>query len=182
MSLPQTILTSGDFESETIAWNVFDNLISRAQAFRIHSEVVGDYIHPRPLTELKKARIDRILIPLERAYSAGWTQGVIGIEGKTSGKKVGPVVAQALDYTRCVFEIEKWPGILVVPQFIFIFPMQNPYCDVESIMAQNRIGHCWIEDNCRIVFSCGGTNGIVIEGTGDIKAKHLPMGYKRGSR
>jgi hypothetical protein len=84
----------------------------------MYAEVEGEYVQPRIETEQKDARIDRILIPQPKAVAAGWTGGIIGIEGKRSGAKAGKLVCQAIDYTRCVFKLNgPLPNILVMPMW-----------------------------------------------------------------
>ena len=180
MSLQQ-VLTGGEFETEALAWEHFDRMVEKTEAFRMHKEVCGEYLQPRFDTEDKSARIDRLLIPLAGAVKAGWVHGAIGVEGKRSGMKVGKLISQAMDYTRCVWELKSPPGMLVMVRWVFVFPVENPKGDLESLMAQNRIGYV-TPFTRRLAFSCGGMHGIVIHDSGELEAKQLPMGGKRGSR
>lgn len=182
---PGNILTGGEFENEPAAWEWFDAMIDRSKSFRNCKEVRGTYIQPRIDTDEKDARIDRVLIPLKPAIEAGWGDGAIGIEGKKSGTKIGKLISQAMDYTRCVWELEEHhssvPGLLLMTRWVFIYPVDRIVGDIESIMAQNRIGYVRISSRM-LAFSCGGTNGITIDAGGLIDVKQLPMGRKRGSR
>ena len=173
--------TTGEFATEPEAWIHFDSVMKTCGAFRVHREVDGEYIQPRPQSESKGARVDRLLIPIAGAVDAGWDDGAIAVEGKASGSKLGPLITQALDYTRCVFRLEKGPpGLLIVPTWVFIYPLDNPRGDLESVMVNNRIGY--VRATNGLIFSCGGTNGITIDDLGTITVKRLPMGRKRGSR
>lgn len=182
--MDQSVFTEGGFNDEVLAMESLDLWLESAKAFRVHREVRGQYIQPRCYTEEKGGRIDRLLIPLRPLVAAGWREGAIGIEGKKSGHKIGKVVTQAIDYSRCIFELDADtgpPGMLLMLKWIFIYPLADPGFDLGSIMAQNRIGCVRIESH-RLVFACAATNGIVIHQDGRIEVKHLPMGSKRGSR
>lgn len=176
--------TAAEFSDEPQAWQMFDAIIERSDAFRIYREVKGEYIQPRPETENKGARIDRILFPTQKVIDAGWkTGGAIGVEGKRSGVKAGPLICQALDYTRCLFRIEKNEGelvALIMPRWIFIYPVESSLGDLASVMGNNRIGTCSIQRG--LVFHCNGTNAIEIREDGTVRAKDLVLGNKRGSR
>lgn len=180
------VRTSGVFSDEPAAWAVFDAAIELSGAFRIYREVEGEYIQPRPETDPRGARIDRILVPQPKVIAAGWKRGgMIGVEGKKSGSKIGPLVTQAIDYSRCAFRIEREPGeliALVMLPWIFIYPVEPVLGDLASVMANNRIGTAAMT-NSRLVFSCNGTNAITIAADGSLfGVKDLPMGSKRGSR
>lgn len=180
MTLTQQILTSGQFGEEAHALEFFDAAVARTDAFRICREVTGTYIQPHHDVDLKRARIDRILIPNSKAVAAGWRDGPIGIECKKSGHKLGRVLSQALDYSRCAWELEN--GFTIMLRWIFIWPLDNPKGDLESVMAQHRIGYVMSSSHIPLAFGCGGTNGISIYASGLIEAKTLPMGRKVGSR
>lgn len=180
--------TRGNFSSEAEAWAYFDAVLLKAStSFRSYREVDGEYIQPRPGTESKSARIDRILIPIAGAVDAGWRDGAIGVEGKKSGHKLGRLICQGLDYSRCVWRLADQhkpgpPGMSFITEWVFLYPVADPGCDLGSVMAQNRIGHVAPGWRGGLVFSCGGTHGIEIDADGAVKAKQLSMGRKRGSR
>lgn len=179
--------TSGDFATEPEAWAMFDRVVNRSGAFRVYSEVDGEYIQPRPETESKGARIDRILIPLAKAIDAGWKAGAIGVEGKKSGHKIGKLVAQALDYTRVVWRLDEVrhrpgpPGMLLMTEWVFVYPLDCPKGDIESVMAHNRIGNASLI-NGELRLACGVPYGLIIKPDGSVIARELTMGRKRGSR
>lgn len=172
--------TTGNFATEPDAWAFFDAAVERSGAFRLLREVPGECIQPRHQTGEKTARIDRLLIPLAKAVDAGWTDGVIGVECKRSDSKLGPLVTQAIDYTRCAFCLKSPPGMIVLPTWIFIFPAEMSG-DLESVCVNNRIGTATLQNN-RLRFWCSGTNVISFEQDGSLTAKRPPMGRKRGSR
>lgn len=180
MNAVQNILTCGGFTEESAGLDALDSSIAKSGAFKLYREVSGWYIQPRFDAEQKSARIDRILVPMRKAIDAGWHGGPIGIEGKKSGHKVGRIISQAMDYSRCAWELPE--GFCIVLRWVFIWPLTNPKGDLESVMAQNRIGCAGPASTARIVFSCGGTNGITILADGSMQTTPLPMGRKAGSR
>lgn len=185
-----TVRTAGGANIEADAWLTFDHIVEGCGAFSMYREVSGDYVQPRPLTELKRARIDRILVPRQKLLAAGWDGGAIGVEGKRSGNKIGPLITQAIDYSRCAFELKTPTGdliSLVMLKWIFIYPvilsdMSDTQAELGSLMAQHRIGYANVTEYGKLTFSCGGQWGILIEDDGTVRAKSFPMGNKRGSR
>jgi len=175
-----TTKTTGEWKTEAEAWEDFDRVIDQSAAFKVYREVEGFYVQPRSCTEDKSASIDRILCPLRKAIDAGWPDGAFGVEGKKSGTKIGKIVAQAMDYSRCAFHLDS--GFVILLPWVFIFPADGQLGDLASVMAHNRIGTACLSLNGRLCFSCAGINGIVIGPDGDIDAKKLPLGQKRGSR
>jgi hypothetical protein len=181
-SRPVCVTTNGVFLTEAEAWKEFDRLVKQTEAFKLYVEVPGEYIQPRPGTEMKGARIDRLLVPKKKAVDLGWTGGIVGVEGKRTGTKIGRLVCQAIDYTRCVFQLaEPIPNVLVMPRWVFIYPAEREYGDLESVMAQNRIGTCSY-GAYGLAFQCSAFHAIEIGQTGGMTARHPPMGDKRGSR
>ncbi len=183
--LTEFLYTAGSHIDEPAAWNEFDEIIGRSGAFRVYREVHGEYLHPRVETEEKKARIDRILVPTDKLLEAGWkTGGAIGVEGKKSDSKCGPLISQAIDYSRCVFKLERKSGLLahVMLRWVFIYPVISSSGDIASIMAQNRIGSCSKNYHGGLNFCCAGTTVIEIDANGSVKAKDTNIGNKRGSR
>ena len=175
--------TSGDSTTtETQALEAFDVVVENAKAFQIFREVRGEYIHPRPKTVDKTGRIDRILLPLEKAIAAGWTYGAIGIEGKKPGEKIGRPLSQCLDYSRCVFELPT--GLLVMLRWVFLYPHEcgGELGPLGSIMAQQRIGWCQPRRLGGLILGCEMTHLITISDDGSLVAKLPPMGDKRGNR
>lgn len=182
MTLASQLFTASDFDTESEAMDAFDRIVEKSGAFELHKEVAGEYAQPRVDTEKKDARLDRLMIPLQPAISAGWRMGAVAVEGKCSEKKLGKLVSQALDYSRCVWSLEQSvPGLLLFTRWTFIYPAKFPTCDLASIMAQNRIGCCELRGRT-LCFVCGGMNGLIISEDGEVAVKHLPMGSKRGSR
>lgn len=190
----QQVLTGGNFGDEPTAWVHFDAQAERNAMFRVHREVWGELIQPRfgcddppaesggPVRKGNWLRIDRILVPSRKVLDAGWCGGLIGVEGKRSGAKIGKVISQALDYSRCVFELPD-THFLVMVRWVFLWPLEGePKGDLGSVMAQNRIG--WVRSSTRtpLVFGCGMTHGITVNFDGTADVQQLPMGRKKGNR
>lgn len=176
-------LTSGTYATEPDAWAHFDELVTANKAFRMYREVCGEYLQPRPNTVQQSARVDRLLIPLPAAITAGWRLGAIAVEGKKSGHDIGPMVSQALDYSRCLWRLPEGSavsGLLVATEWVFVYPVNHPTGAIESVMAQNRVGWCMAERR-RVLFASGGTYGLVLYDDGRVTVKPLLMGRKRGS-
>lgn len=134
--------TDGDWPDEDQAKAELDRRLSLCGLFQSFPEVTGEYTQPRYQAERKDPRIDRLLIPTARLVTAGWRYGVVGVECKKSGMKLGPVVAQCQDYGRAVFKSPR-SGISVTCEWVFIWPLEKPRGDIASVMTQNRIGGLW---------------------------------------
>lgn len=173
--------TCGYFRTEDDAWKAFDAAVDKAGAFKTYVKVYGEYLQPRVATEIKIAEIDRILVPNQKAIDAGWNGGIIGVEGKKSGVKLGPPVSQALDYSRCAFRLAN--NFWVHPLWVFVFPMEKQNGPLQSLMYQNRIGTVEFSYCRSLVFSTATCTGVIhITPNGDLFAKQVEGGNKRGSR
>lgn len=128
------------FEAEKDAEQWFDDVLDESGWFTTYKEVVGSYLHPRPLADVKVPRIDRLLIPTRALIEQGWTYGAIGVEIKRSGLPLGRPVSQIMDYTRAVFRLCAYGDMLIMPSFIFLFPAPKQGNAMSSVMTQNRIG------------------------------------------
>lgn len=88
--------TFGNWETEADSMQALDLALTRIGLWKVYSEVPGVLLQPRPAQNENKVRIDRVLVPNERLISLGWEHGIIGIEGKKSGQKIGPPISQAI--------------------------------------------------------------------------------------
>ena len=154
--------TVGPWETEEKACAAFDAAASGDTRFsRLYREVEGRPLTRSPFDHDHGLRIDRILMPSKALQDAGWLHGAIGVEIKASGTKLGPVVAQAIDYTRCAFEVQ--PGFFMPVGFVFIFPVQIPGADLGSVMTQNRVGSCVVTPLGQLVFFRGSSRIVSVE-------------------
>ena len=150
--------------------------------FKPYREVVGSYLYTRPLTEECQPRADLLLRPLAAAVDAGWSHGVIGVECKRSGVKLGPLVAQVLDYQGAVFYPDGGTG--VVPTYWALWPAGRITGPMDSILVQRRIltadvasarGGVWV------LFRNSGCVPLRVS-TDTLRVGSLANGGKRGSR
>lgn len=173
------------YATEPEACAAFDDRIEASRAFRIYKEVRGEYLQPMFATQEKTARIDRILVPLKIAIDAGWTEGAIGVEIKSHEKtktKFGPVISQAIDYQRCAFRLsEGVPGLIIIPTWVFIFPLESVAGPLASVMIQNRIGTCSFTHADTLRFNAP-NQCLNIFRDGKVSAFPITAGKKRGSR
>jgi|ERR1051326_4069081 hypothetical protein len=174
-------LTCGDFQDEAAAVADFDARIAQCDLFMSCKEVCGFYLHPRYGAELCNPRIDRILVPNAKLLKAGWEYGPIGIECKKSGEKIGKAVSQAMDYSRAAFEL---PGnfALVVLRWIFIWPLSTFAGDIESVMAQNRIGGVSGYYSHDLKFKASGSNMLYVGQDGRFEIGNVKCGNRTGNR
>jgi hypothetical protein len=136
----------------------FDAFIERTGLFKIYSEVRGQILQPRLGQTDQGVRIDRILSPTKKLKDAGWATGFVGVELKRSGEKIGPPLAQLLDYGRAVWTLPG--GYDVMCRFYFLWPVKKQHSTNASIMAQHRVGNVEAKtyrnpEWDRICFHCG---------------------------
>lgn len=137
----------GEWTTEKESANAFDVAIESCGLFaRVYREVRGYLLAPRINRETKEhLRIDRVLMPGPKLIERGWTHD-IGVEIKKSGRrneigmereKLGPALAQAIDYTHCAWNVgTHW----IWCRYFFLWPFAKQYNVAESVMAQNCIG------------------------------------------
>lgn len=171
--------TIGDHDLEADCWSEFDaTMETLKEFFVVYREVTGWYIHPRPHCKPKQPRIDRVIAPREPLRAFGWDLGPVGVECKRSHEKVGPALSQAMDYQRACFPLKG--SLTVCLEWVFIWPMENPKGDIESIMAHQRIGFMSPIPG-GITFGCG--DGFVQRVTTEgVRYRRPQCGYKVGSR
>lgn len=174
-------LTTGDFDTEATSVAALLSVLGN-RWFTPYREVPGHYLFARPHTENSQPRADLILRPTRELVTAGWTYGCLGVECKRSGVKLGPLVAQVLDYQAAAFYPDGGTGI--VPTLWAMWPAGQIAGPMESVLAQRRIltadvsgrrGGPWV------VFRCGGRNALLISAEGVVVGS-VVSGAKRGSR
>jgi hypothetical protein len=134
----EQVLTCGEYATEPDSVAALLSIVNPAH-WLVMQEVNGWMLQPRMDTAGGgRARIDVLLQPTRELIEQGWRWGIVGIECKKSETKVGRVVSQAMDYTRCVWDTPN--GFAVMSRFVFIWPCESPGNDLQSVMAQHRIG------------------------------------------
>lgn len=131
----------GDYEDEKAGLLDLDLRIQATGLFNIASEARGTLLQPLPNSEPKEMRIDRILFPTTKLIGRGWRHGYIGVEAKKPGEKMGPALAQAMDYLRTAF-ISPNTGARIMVNWLVLWPFEFPSGPTESVMAQNRVATC----------------------------------------
>lgn len=180
---PGQVLTCGEYATEPDSVAALLAIIN-LDHWRVRQEVPGFLLHPRLDTDgTNSVQIDMLLEPTAQLMSYGWRWGMTGIECKRSGVKVGRVVSQAMDYTRCAWRLPS--GFHVMTRIVFIWPCEYPKSDIESVMVQHCIGvaHERSYGGAGLCLRIGGT--LVYSDNGENPphiANDIPGGRKKGSR
>ncbi len=174
--------TIGDWATEIESAAAFDEAVP-IDLFKVYPEVRGTLLSPRPGQADRSMRIDRLLVPTEDLLGMGWQFGIIGCELKKSGAKIGPAIAQAMDYSRTVWTLEP-SKFRVMTDYVFIWPMAKQGCTVGSILAQSRIGSANATRYVRFKLMCGETPILHVEPDphGSVRIGMQACGAKAGSR
>lgn len=130
--------TIGTWTTEPESARALDDILWQVNLWKVYREVPGTLIQPRAGQVDRGVRIDRVLVPNQKLKELGWTCGIIGIEIKKSGTKIGPPIAQAIDYGRSIWTLPT--GFNVWLSHVFIWPMAKQHGTVASILAQNCVG------------------------------------------
>ncbi len=173
-------MTAVHYQTEQDAAAAFDEAVERTGLFNIYREVRGTLLQPRPGQVDKSVRIDRILAPTVRLCELGWHRGMIGVEIKRSGIKVGPAIAQAMDYTRACFTIGY--GVQIIPSMVFLWPTDKQHGPLASVLAQNRLGTADSNHWAALRLMSGEMNILHVSHTGDVRIGTGAAGAKVGSR
>jgi hypothetical protein len=136
----QSETTINNFKTEEEACRFFNSKIIDSGLFKMYEEVDGKIIYHRHWKEDKRnIRIDRILFPNERLIGKGWKLGIIGVEIKNSGLKIGQPLAQSTDYLDAVWFITK-AELAVHLSHVFLFPCGELHNNMASVCAQSHLG------------------------------------------
>lgn len=171
-------LTCGPWQTEAEAEADLVRFLQYTQAFVIYRQVIGEPLWKHHFQQFQSVRADLLLLPDQRLIACAWQSGAIVIETKRSGKKIGPGLNQAIDYTNTAFYIDG--GVAVVPTFAFLFPAPKQAEAVASIMAHQHLGSAFF-DRGSLHLYCGGRILSLSEG-GDIRLGRLTIGRRLGSR
>lgn len=173
-------VTCGGWDTEAESVAAFDRAVDATGRFIVHREVKGKYQWLRPGQEAKTPRIDRILFPTKQLAAEGWNLGPVAVECKRSSYKTGPAIAQLLDYSHAVWEINHtW----VMPQWYLLWPIEPAHGTLESLFAQQRLGGSYLDGRGRLVMHSRGPfvkfNG---QASPDLRLRNTVAGRKTGSR
>lgn len=175
-------LTEGDFVNEDDAKKALRSMLHGCNDFVIAEEMECWYYGTSPFVNHSTGKLDFVLIPKKPATDFGWRNGVIAIEVKKSGHKVGPLICQMMDYAKSVIEFPN-SGIKACVSAVFCFPSFVAKNEIESVCVNNRIGNCKVRREV-LVGNIGGTNIFEIGGTPPrlVKSNRIVAGHKTGSR
>ena len=175
--------TTGTYLTEEDSAAALDSILLKCCLWSVYAEVKGVLCQPRQAQADKSVRIDRVLVPSPKLRELGWAHGVIGVEIKKSGVKIGPPIAQAMDYSRAIWTIEQLGGTRVWLDWVFIWPMPKQHETVASILSQNRIGSASSGNWVMLQLKSGEHNLIQIfhDGRIELGPAHV-NGQKTGSR
>lgn len=172
--------TTGSWDTESASASAFDHLIEATGMFRVYREVSGTLIQPRAGQVNRGLRIDRILAPAPALVLQGWAHGAIGVELKRSGVKIGPPLAQAMDYVRGTWEVA---GVWLQLSAVFLWPMRKQSGPLASLMAHQRIGSVSQSGPDQLKFSLGEEVIFAMNTYTGIRTSPRPRaGTKVGSR
>lgn len=173
--------TNGAWAVEENAEAAFVDLAGRSGAFHAYRQVWGEPIYKRPGMTYQRVRCDVLLCPAKPLVDLGWRGGAIVVEVKRNGLALGRPVSQLLDYMNAAFEIP-CSGVNVLPNYGFVFSAPKQQGPLASVMAQNRIGTCYLcKWSSKIRFFCGSV--LVLElADSAIEIHKLDFGKAIGSR
>lgn len=177
----QREFTTGDWATEQDSAIAFDAAVP-TELFNIYREVRGTLVNPRPTQVERSMRIDRILVPTTYLLTLGWQFGIIGCELKRSGEKIGPPIAQAMDYSRSVFTLEP-SKFRIWLDYVFIWPMSKQGGTTGSILAQNRIGSAYGDARYNRFQLMSGESAVLRVGhDNSVRIGNVQAGSRAGSR
>lgn len=175
----QKEFTIGDWATEVESALAFDAAVP-TDLFRIYREVRGTLVQPRPGQVDRAMRIDRVLVPRDALLDLGWKYGIVGVELKRSGEKIGPPIAQAMDYSRGVWTL---PGDMRVwLEYVFVWPMAKQGSTIGSICAQQRVGSCGALAQWSHFYLKSGETSLLDISDGRVRVGAVESGAKVGSR
>jgi len=174
--------TCGEWSTEAASAAELDVRLAHHRLWSVYHEVRGQLLQPRPGQVDKTVRIDRVLLPSQRLHEAGWRHGAIGIEIKRSGIRLGPPLAQAMDYTRAAWIIPEARGISVLLSMVFVWPMDPVHGPLESVLLHNRIGSASFSSWASLHLKFGSETVIEIDRAGEFRLGEGDSGHKVGSR
>jgi hypothetical protein len=173
-------ITLGEWATEADSATAFDQNVP--EMFEVYKEVRGTLISPRPAQIDRSMRIDRVLIPKRELLDLGWKYGIVGVELKRSKEKIGPAIAQAMDYSRTVWTLEP-TKFQIWLNYVFIWPMAKQSGTIASICAQQRIGSAYGADEyVQFGLKVGETGIFELRKDGRRSIGKVEPGTKAGSR
>ena len=172
--------TIGSWLTETDSATALDRALRVTDLWKIYREVRGTLIQPRAGQIDRGVRIDRVLVPNRKLIDLGWIRGIIGIEIKKSGIKIGPPIAQAIDYGRSIWTLPN--GFNVWLDMVFVWPMGPQHGNIASILTQNCIGSAYPSDWTPLHLKAGEVNILRVHNDHTVDLGTMVAGKRVGSR
>jgi hypothetical protein len=183
LTLTDAIKTTGPWMNEDQAKDALDEEVEKTGLFNIYREVPGYYVQRRLHQEEKEPRIDRILSPRPKLLDLRWPHGPIGIEVKVPGTKIGPVVAQMLDYSRAIWTVK---GFNFYLSWTFLWHLEKQTSTIGSILAQHRLGTAYLHRPESpwggLFFYSGDLHFLRCRWSGEVELGEASNGRRAGSR
>lgn len=176
--------TLGNWKTELEAEAALDAILAEhSNLWHVQRQVEGQLIQPSESQESKNYLcIDRIVIPKADLLNLGWSHGLIGIECKRSGVKIGEAIAQSADYSRSVFCLER-NFFRVWLHMVFIWPMAAQHNALASVLYQQRIGSAFFGERIKLRLKLGEAFVLTIRQNGTIEiGAYCSNHRKAGSR
>lgn len=172
--------TGGDFVDEENACEAFDSMMEAICLFDVEREVRATPFNSNDWRNRKSGRLDRFLVPNQRALDLGWQHGNIAVEIKRSMDNAGQRLCQTLDYRRSLLRpAAGW----TTAEFAFLFPYEpQGIGELMSLMKHDRYGGAFVKRNA-LVFRCGDSDLAIMPLDGSTPTfKKANYGRKRYSR
>jgi hypothetical protein len=173
--------TIGDYDDEQDSSQAFKSAVNQAH-WIVHQEVSGLLPYMGQRGGNNRVRIDFVLQPTSELVSAGWSFGLIGVECKRSGVKLGSVCNQAADYVNALWQLRC--GTTAVLSHVFLWRCPTIAGNVLSMMINQRLGEANLTHHNTLRLVYGTTCAYVDNQNWGVPhvAKRLPGGNKKGSR
>lgn len=177
-----SLTTEGDFKTEDESKAAFIEAFESCPYFRVYEEVDCWYFGGSVWADKPTGRIDYLLTPSKKLLDAGWKNGIIGVEVKKSGHKVGPLICQMIDYSKAIYRLPGAAGnVLVCASSVCAWPPFSKGGTIQSILSNNRLGVVCI-DAKGYGISVNGSWAFRNHIERGLHFVTLACGYKNGSR
>ncbi len=184
--------TIGEFQDELkdVHTRIFDSYLDKyfyiiPEKTDNEENYINSYFFPKidNKNKVHTGRVDFILIP-KFSEMKNWANGIIAIECKKSGIKIGKALAQCIDYANSVVLIKKtiFKGFIVKPSWTFLFPVEELKGDVVSVAVQNRVGTAHLDRNNNPKLMIGGKVFFSLYENEPKYADFNNVGNKQGAR
>jgi hypothetical protein len=171
-------VTCDTFTTEEAAEEWIHEFLISTKRFSVYPQTMGVPIFRHHNQDWKDVRCDLLAIPLG---ASGVDVGVLVVEVKRSGIKIGPGISQIMDYLHSVFQVRNSIG--VIPTIGFLFPCNKQHGAVASWMQHQHIGTANRNWKNGLVFFVGEQRVLEFDSSGNLEFySPLKSGKKMGAR